>query len=227
MSHCHIARQYNERAIAPEVGLAAMQVTNSSQNSTQYLCKPKWRDIGSTGRTGLQDSPLLGSLCHCCIFCWCSNKTDINWFSLNSVWSFASRVLAAKPVSEPVSLFMRPGVLPGPWSFVSRAVAVPASIPLIFRSLSIPAHPIVSLTNNFRQPSSACSRATAKQVPVHPSWRISAVWPSRPEEYEIQPQGKAVACPHNLATTMSDLGNGQQAYLAGDGVGEARLRLRP
>ena len=104
---------------------------------------------------------------------------------------------------------MRPGVTPGPCSSVIRVVAVPASIPLIFRSLSIPAHPMVSMTNKIRQPSSACSRATAKQIPVHPSWRIPAVVSSCPGQYVIQSQGKAVACPHNLATTLS-LGKGQQ-----------------
>lgn len=187
-----------------------MQAKNSSHNSKQYLCKPKRWDIGSTSRTGLQDSPLFGSIWHCCIFCWCSNKTGISWLSLNSVWGLASRVPAAKPVSEPVSLFMRLGVTPGPWSSVIRVVAVPASVQLIFRSLSKPAHPIGSLTNKKRQLSSACSRATAKQVPVHPSRRIFAVVPSCPEKYEIQPQCKAVACPHNLATTVKDLGNGQQ-----------------
>ena len=105
---------------------------------------------------------------------------------------------------------MRPGVIPGPCSSAIRVVAVPAPISLIFRSLSVSAHQIVSLTNKTRQPSSACSRATAKQVPVHPSWRIPAVVFSCPGEYEIHSQGKAVACPHNLATTMSDLGNGRQ-----------------
>ena len=161
-----------------------MQAMSSSHNSIQYLCKPKRWDIGSTSRTGLQDSPLLGSICHCCIFCWCSNKTGINWLSLDSVWGLASRVPAAKPVTEPVSLFVRLGVTPGPWSSIIRVVAVPASVLLIFTSLSRPANPIVSLTNNKRQPSSACSRATAKQVPVRPSWRIPAVVPSCPGKYE-------------------------------------------
>ena len=105
---------------------------------------------------------------------------------------------------------MRAGVIPWPCSSVIRLVAVPESVPLIFRPVSVSAHQIVSMTDKTRQPSSAWSRTTTKQIPVHSSWRIPAVVSSCPMEYETHSQGKAVACSHNLATAMSDLGDGRQ-----------------